>query len=1219
MIPVIARLEFQQAIRQPVFWMLSVAYLLFAMAYISTDVVGQVLSSAVVDVNSSWAITRMITHLSYIGLVGSAAFVGHSVIRDFRGGMAELLFSTSLTRRDYVAGRLLGSTLAAALAFSAMFVGLILGHLVPWADTDRLADFPILGILLTYLVFALPNVIIGACVLFTLALVTRDLLKTWIGAVGILLGFFASRAFAGVFYATAEGQQLAALVEPFGTYAAISVALEWTVHERNNLVLGYQWLILGNRFLWLVLAGLAVYLAYRFFLGQPIQTAPSRRAKARGRGQFMAGAVSELSVAFCRRLIAGIRLLGRATVAAFCRARANTNVRMTLAVGRFELRRILRGAPLRIMLGLGLAVLWIWMSQYGRAYGTGFYPYTADMVDHIDSVLRLPLLALITFYAAELVWGASLLRFSPIVDATPAPSRVMVAAKFLALAGSMLVYLIAAALIAIVYQWSRGFTSIDLSIYAIYLGLYLFPYLAIMAAFALLFQVLAGNRYIGMIAMALLVLGTEFAAGLDIHNNLLIPGAQVALHHTPLAGFGHYLESAVWFRAYWLAVAAVALCLAAALYPRGESPPLTGRLQALFRDLRSGRCHGLPIALVVAAGIGGWVFWNTQAMDPRPDWAEPDTIAAFYEKTYGDYRDARRPRLTGVSGELSLHPDTRHFRFSGELTLENPWDQPLEQLMLTAPADTRLLQAQYVSGPTRESQRDEALGVIIFSDRLMPGERTTIRVAIESNPITHFENRPGRTPVISNGSLLFQNQFLPTPGYERGREISDASRREEFQLPERLSSHRERDDPSGQREPLGMPHGGWLELELMVTLPEGQTAIAPGRLIASSRKNGKNAYHFQTEAPIPPEFAVVAGSYRTFMRQVQGRSGPVNLSVHAMPGHSRNAENLLDTMERTLVTLESALGPYPHPNMRIVEADFGHPNCRIRADAILCDSSLGFINDPALDQPRNPSNSLVKIPSAMLANLYLRSVLLPANLPGGSSLTDGPAFYLSQLVWESEAKGNEIVDTIADLHWHYLTQRTEAEEEGTIVNHPEQTWLGAHKHAAVLYGLERYAGRDEVLSAIASVVDKYRLKSPPYPHASVLADALRGYAPDWKTLIDDGYERRTLYSLAMESVSVERLQEDSYWIQALAQVNKFYIQTDGSAQTTELEIPVEMAVYGEPDESGEQPVLWEGLVTASELKQGNIGITVNKKPKSVAIDPNRRLIDPDRTDNRLGF
>lgn len=55
------------------------------------------------------------------------------------------------------------------------------------------------------------------------------------------------------------------------------------------------------------------------------------------------------------------------------------------------------------------------------------------------------------------------------------------------------------------------------------------------------------------------------------------------------------------------------------------------------------------------------------------------------------------------------------------------------------------------------------------------------------------------------------------------------------------------------------------------------------------------------------------------------------------------------------------------------------------------------------------------------------------------------------------------------------------------------------------------------------------------------------------------------------------------------------------------------------DGSGEQPVLWQKLLTASRLKQGKIGITVNEKPKSITTDPNRRLIRLDRTDNRIGF
>ncbi|MHA7809811.1 MAG: hypothetical protein ACX933_08405 [Marinobacter adhaerens] len=53
--------------------------------------------------------------------------------------------------------------------------------------------------------------------------------------------------------------------------------------------------------------------------------------------------------------------------------------------------------------------------------------------------------------------------------------------------------------------------------------------------------------------------------------------------------------------------------------------------------------------------------------------------------------------------------------------------------------------------------------------------------------------------------------------------------------------------------------------------------------------------------------------------------------------------------------------------------------------------------------------------------------------------------------------------------------------------------------------------------------------------------------------------------------------------------------------------------------TGEQPLIWRELLTAFKLKQAKIDITVNEKPESIAIDPDRRLIGLDRTDNLFGF
>ncbi|TQE98953.1 MAG: hypothetical protein FKY71_11125 [Spiribacter salinus] len=1194
MIRAVAGLELRHALRQPVFWLISLAYFGFALAYISTEIVGGTLASAAVDVNSSWAITRMVTHLSYLGLVGTAAFVGHSVIRDFRGGMAELLFTTRMTRRDYVLGRFLGGTLAAAIAFSAVFAGLALGHLVPWADPQRLGHFQMTGFMAAYAVFAVTNAVIGACILFSLALVTRDPLKTWTGAVAVLVAFFISRAFAGAFYTTEQGQALAALVEPFGAYAATAVALDWTPHDRNELVLGHQALILWNRALWMALGAGAVALAYAVFRRQPIQTvAGSRGRRSRKRRQ--------------RRVPRSGSTSGFQPMSAFAQWWA-----LTL----FELRRILHGAPFRVMLGLSLVALWIWVSQYGRAYGTGFHPYTADMAQHIHTVFRVPLIAIMTFYAAELTWGAHLNRFAPIIDATPVRNSRLLLSRFVALVGAVLAVLAAGVLVTLAHQLSRGFTAIEPGIYLVHVLLYSLPYFAVMAAFALLLQVLAGNRYAGMLAMAVLFLGTEVAGTLGIDSNLLIPGARLSLHYTPLAGFGHYLEPVAWFHAYWLALAGLAVIVATAFFPRGERGGPWRARPRLAMSLAQWRVSVVLLGAVL--GMGGWIFWNTQVLDPIPSESESNRRAASYEREYGAWRDARRPRVSAATGELELHPQTRHFRFSGRLTLVNPWDQPLESVLLTAPEGASFTEAGFAGVEEPHGRHDPGTGTIEFNTRIEPGQSRTLKVSLRSLPIEGFRNRPERTPVTHNGSLLFHDRFLPTPGYDAGREVSDAGEREDLGLPERTSNRREHGDPRGRREPLGAPHGGWLDLSLTVGAPENQTVVAPGRLIERVSAGDRARYRFRTDTPIPPSFAVAAGSYHRTERVVAGRKGPVRLSVHAMPGHGRNVEALLDTMARTLAALERRLGHYPYRRMRLVEVDLGEPNCRIRADTVYCDRSLGFINDPRLDEPRRPSNSLVKIPAAMLTNLYLRSVLLPANQPGASSLTDGPGFYLSQLVWAAEAEQNVETAAVRDLHWHYFTQRSQATEEGTIVAHPEQTWIGAHKHAAVLYGLERYIGRDTVVDALAGLIDRYRLAEPPLPHTRDLVDALKDRTSKrWQPLVSDLFERRTLYDLSLTSARATRARAGGYRIEVLAEADKRFLDAMGDSQSAELSIPLELVVFGSPNEKSADAVLWSGMVPAEDLNSGRVRITVEELPETVSIDPYRRLLDPDRTDNRI--
>jgi len=1197
----IARFEFAYALRQPVFWIISTAYFLFALVYASGAVDVPGLTTSAINVNSPWAITRMVIQLSYLALLAIAAFAGASIIRDFSTGISNILFTTKISKTDYVFGRFFGGFAACLVSFGFVFVGLMAGGLVPWADPRLLGPFPFEGLVAAFLVFALPNIFIGASILFSIALLTRDTVKTYVGAIALIIAFYISRAFAGAFYASTDGQAISSLAEPFGAYAATMTVLDWSPFERNTIAIWGQDLVDVNRLVWLTVSALILLIAFSRF-----------RMETAGTGRT--GQNRQAAVEVGRKAGAASKVVAGSPVTIAPSWPAQFGRLLTI-----EMRFILRAAPFLIILALSCLGLWAWVAMYGRAYGTGFYPHTGRMVSHLQTVLQVPMLAMVTFYAAELTWRSRSDRFDEILEALPVTNAGVFLARLLALWIACLVILSAGVLVAILFQLWRGYGPIEPGTYLVQLGAISMPYFVVMSTLALSLQSIIGNRFLGMLAMVVVFVVTIVAVPAGFTSNLLIPGAVIDIHHNDAAGFGHYLASVLWFRLYWLMLAALLAVFAVLFMARGTETGFMQRARRISAGLRGAGGVLAAVSLGGAILVGSYIAYNVYGLNSVTSEAREHRRAYEYERTYGELRNIPQPKIKAIEGRLDLFPETRHLELEARYTLTNGSNEPISAIILVAPKDTRLtgidtsISGQVSSDAVHEVHR------ITLESPLLPGEGMDVAFSVASDPIIGFENRPGRTPVAHDGSFLLDNDFLPVLGYSPSREIEDALVREDFGLPERASIVRPFGDQRGLVEQEGQRFHDWVLIDLTISTSQDQIAVGQGDLVAERTQEGRSFYRYRSTVPVKMHMAITSASYDVHEREVLGIEQPIMLQVFALPGHSDNAQELLDTMAETLSVLESAFGPYPYNQLRLVDAPIGRPNCRIRSDTLVCDSSLGLVNDPALDDPRAPPGFLVKLPAGMISILYVHSQIMPANHPGATSIGDGLGFYLSGLVWHDTIPPEALAEVVRDVSWKYFMERAKGEdEEGTIVDQVNQTFIGAHKNSLAIYGLELYLGRDRMNAAIRSFIEDYRFSEPPFATMPDLVKAFRAKAPDdVQPIITDFFERRTFFDIAARDAEFVALGDSQYLVRFTPETRKYYGSPQGELEETEFDYPVEVAVFGKViDKSGARQILHRQLLPAERLDKGRIEIFVDKPPMRVGLDPFYRLLDRNLLDNR---
>src|SRR5213075_1539659 len=120
------------------------------------------------------------------------------------------------------------------------------------------------------LVFALPNTFFMAAILFAIAVLARNEIVSFVGALLLVTGYGVSEAL----LSDIERERIAALLDPFAVRTFSLATKYWTVAEKNALAYGLSGIMLWNRLLWVSVGVLfLVFACYRFSFAEKRQKA----------------------------------------------------------------------------------------------------------------------------------------------------------------------------------------------------------------------------------------------------------------------------------------------------------------------------------------------------------------------------------------------------------------------------------------------------------------------------------------------------------------------------------------------------------------------------------------------------------------------------------------------------------------------------------------------------------------------------------------------------------------------------------------------------------------------------------------------------------------------------------------------------------------------------------------------------------------------------------
>jgi ABC-type transport system involved in multi-copper enzyme maturation permease subunit len=1183
MLLAIARFEARYLLRNPLVWI--TAALTFAGFFASMNVEGFELGSeGGLHRNASYAIVRNLMMLSLMYMPVITAFVANAVLRDDETGYGPIIRTTRITRVDYLIGRFIGALVVVAGCLAVGALGLWLGTFMPWANQAVLGPNRLAPYLFGLFVVSLPNLFIGASVLFVLAAVTRSMMSTYLGVIAFTsIFFFVGASLNGMPHL----ETVFTLGDPFGVLAIDISNRYWTSAERNVLVPAVGGVLLANRLLWIS-------------VGVALLAAACTRFRFTDRGLTRRDRKRQQAMQEPQAAPAGITLALPAPTHDGAAQRTLLWLRT-----RFESWQIVSSPAFPVLLAWGLFTTLISLTTQRDPDGRPTYPTTLSLIPELENGMELMPLLVAIYFAGELVWRERDRRMHEIVDASPIPNWTYVVPKALAMALVLVSIMLVSVLAAVSVQLSLGYTQLELGRYLLWFVLPMTWDMFLLAAIAVFVHALSPHKVVGWGVMLLAVILHQIFPVLK--HNLLLYGGHPGVPLSDLADAGSFWIGAWTFRLYWGAFALLLLVLAHLFWRRGVDVRLAPRFARARQSLRGAPGWVAAAALVVFGTTGAVAYYNTNVLNVYRTSDEMVQQAVAFEREYGRYVDMPQPALAHLALNVSLFPAERRAEVKGSYTLRNLTPDSIADVhMRMVDRNTVLVDATFPGA--RLVRDDTAHGYRIYRlDRVMaPGEERTFSF-VTRRVVRGFRNDWPETQLIENGTFLNETQLAPVIGTNRYGMINDAAERKELGLPALPPAPTLEDTATWMH---ASNNRGWATADITVSTSADQTPLAAGNKVSDVTTDGRRTAHFVSPTPIRARFVVMSARYAEQHRRYKG----VEFSVYYHKSHAWNVPRMLDAMQQSLDYYQANFGPYQFDHFRIVEFPGYNNFAQAFAGTIPFSESVGFIADY---QKAESIDQVTGMTAHEFAHQWWAHQVAAAEVEGEGVLSETMSQYAAHMVMkhtEGESQVRRFLQFELD---QYLKGRND--HDPPLARTRGQYFLLYRKGALVMYLLQQRLGEDAVNRALKSLVTRFRFKSAPYATTLDLLAALRAEAttPEQQALITDLFERVTLYDLHAESPTAVQRPDGRWDVTLTVDAKKMYADTSGTLTEAPLSEGIEVGLFtAEPgrDAFDSTNVL---LFERRPIKSGRQVLTfiTSTRPTFAGVDPYNFYIDRRSWDN----
>lgn len=1155
---------------------------LMSFLFITTDVVQIGGSQGAVFRNSPYTINQTVLILNLFAAMICSAIMGVPIYRDFENRFHEILFTTPITKLQYLLGRFLGSYIITVLVMSGTLFGIAVGSIMPYLDAEQLAPFHFSYYWQPFYSIILPNVLFMGAIFFTIGALTRNIFAIYVQGILFLVLYLLSDTLTG----DIDNKLIASLLDPIGLSASDEISKFWTPAQRNEQVIPLQGYLLVNRLFWIIIGVLVFIINYRLFSfsAQPLNLKKRKALESS----------NELILHKLQLPATHQRFDLKSTWLQF------------IKIVRFESRLIFRSPMFFIIVVMGIFTAYLNVSQDTAMYGIYTFPVTVKIIQTVAQTFSLFFIIIITFYSGELIWRERNHKINQIADALPIKNYTLIVSKFFAMLMVLVVLNIMLMLTCLLLQAAAGYNQYQLSISFKYFFIEGLPGYVFLVMFAFFVHALVNNKFLGHTLVIITYIVNIALQTNGFEHKLYLLGETPHITLSDMNGFGHFMHAIHWYQLYWMLLGSSLMLIAAQLWVRGTDFSFSARYKLTISRFNLRSKLILSLLLMLSIACGSFIYYNTTKLNLYLPKNEQRAYMAAFERKYKKFQNTLQPRVTCINNQVDIFPLERSVKINGQWWLKNKNKHAIDTIIYNLEEAFNIeFKKINFSIATQNIVANDTLGfyMLKLQKPLLPGDSMQMNF---SYSIVHkgFENEFQQNDVVYNGTF-FNSGFFPSFGYNSEIEIRNADDRKKENLPKRQLSAAITDSSKYKNTYISID-ADWINFETTVSTVENQIAIAPGYLQKEWKANGRRYFHYKMNAPILNFYAYLSADYQV----KKDKWKDVNIEIYYQKGHEYNIDKMILAIKHSLEYYTANFGPYQHKQARIIEFPAYATFAQAFPNTIPYSEGIGFVLD--VNDPKT-IDAVYYVTAHEMAHQWWAHQVIGAPVDGMTVFSETMSQYSALMVMKKQFGKAKMKKFLAYELDKYLSERgREREKEQPLLFNQNQPYLHYNKGSVVMYALQDLIGEDRVNLAAQNFIEQYKFKAAPYPNALDFYGFIKAQTPDsLKQMVDDLFLRITVFSNSCKKATIAEIQDKKYLVSLELELQKFYADSIGNEHKTKLNDWIDVGAVDENDN-----LLFSTKVKMTKNKM-TYQFVLNKKPFKAGIDPLNQLVDKDGEDNLI--